>query len=59
MKSKLNKDEYNQKLFELQLELLCEYKIQNPNKTVYLTQDNLTMIFNNYKQLLTKLPENI
>lgn len=59
MKSKLNKDEYNQKLFELQLELLCEYKIQNPNKTVYLTQENLTMIFNNYKQLLTKLPENI
>lgn len=48
-----NDDDYKQKLFELQLELLCEYKKMNPNKIVYLDAFNLNMVLEQYKNILT------
>jgi len=42
--------EYKQKLFEIQLELLCEYKKLNPDKRVYLTEENLNMVYKHYKK---------
>jgi hypothetical protein len=47
-------DNYNQKLFELKLDLLYEYKKLHPNKKVYLTEDNLNMVLQNYKQFIGK-----
>jgi len=47
-------ENYKQKLFEIQLELLCEYKKLNPDKIVYLTEDNLNMVYKNYKHFLNK-----
>ena len=48
-----NDVDYKQKLFELQLELLCEYKKMNPNKIVYLDAFNLNMVLEQYKNILT------
>ena len=49
---KLSKAEFMQQVFELKLELLCEYKRANPTETVYLTENNLNMAFNLYKNQL-------
>ena len=49
---KLSKSEFMQQVFELKLELLCEYKRTNPTETVYLTENNLNMAFNLYKNQL-------
>lgn len=49
---KLSKAEFMQQVFELKLELLCEYKRSNPTETVYLTENNLNMAFNLYKNQL-------
>jgi hypothetical protein len=42
-------NEYHQQIFELKLELLCEYKRNNPHVRVFLTEENLNRIFKNYK----------
>jgi len=42
-------EDHMQKIFELKIELLCEYKKRYPNKKVYLTEENLNMVFKNYK----------
>ena len=49
---KLSNVEFMQQVFELKLELLCEYKRSNPKKTVYLTENNLNMVFDLYKNKL-------
>ena len=49
---KLSKSEFMQQLFEFKLELLCVYKRENPTKIVYLTENNLNMAFNLYKNQL-------
>jgi len=43
--------EYQQKLFEVKLDLLYEYKKLNPDKRVYLTEENLNMVYKHYKNL--------
>ena len=52
LKQESNNDDYKQKLFELKLELLCEYKKMNPDKIVYLDEFNLNMVLEEYKNLL-------
>lgn len=52
MNTNIDYAEYKQKLFEIRLDLLCEYKRLNPDKRVYLTENNLNMVYNKYKNLL-------